>query len=95
MGGDELSGEPAGGGHSYLLTQNCSHGKFKTIPSAGSSQAGTLRYEGRQARVERQVGVDGFDVGAEIEEAAHAADDCGQGLNAWKANGDLQALALG
>ena len=45
MGGDELSGEAAGGGHAYLLTQNCSHGELKTIPSAGSAQAGPLRYE--------------------------------------------------
>ena len=77
------------------MTQNRPHRELKTIPSAGSAQAGPLRYEGRQERVEGQVGVDGFDVGAEIEQAAHTADDGGQGLNARETNSDGQALSLG
>ena len=91
---DELLREPAGGGNTHLLAQNRPHRQLKTIPSARSAQAGTLRYERRQQRVERQVSVNRFDVRAQIEQAAHAADDCGQRLHARKTNGDAQALPL-
>ena len=41
------------------------------------------------------MGVDGLDVGAEIEDAAYAGDDRGEVFDVGEANGDAEALVLG
>jgi len=89
---DQLCCKTAGSGNGDLLAQNCADCQLKAIPSAGSAQARTHGDEGSKEGITGEMSIDGFDVGAEIEEAAHAADNGGQRFDFRKADGDPEAL---
>ena len=89
---DQLCCKTAGSGDGDLLTENRAYRQLKSIPSAGSAQARTHGYEGSKERITCKMSIDGFDVGAEIEEPTHAADNGGQGFDFRKTDGDSEAL---
>src|SRR6185312_2663098 len=89
---DELTGETACGGDCDLLAEDSADRKFEALPSAGSAQAGALGDEWREQRIAGEMSVDGFDVGAEIEDAADPSDDGGQRSYFGEADSDGKAL---
>ena len=88
----QLFGKFPSGRYANLLAQDRAHRQFEAVPAAGSAQSRPLRHKRRQTWIERQMSVDGLDVGAQIEQTPHSRDDRRDRLHAWKANGDAEAL---
>ncbi len=91
-----VSREPSlrAGLHRHLLAEDGAHRELEAVPAAGRAQAGPLRDQRRQQRILRQVRADRRDVGAEVEHAADAPDDGGQGAHRGEADGRVEAGLL-
>jgi hypothetical protein len=69
----QLTRQPASRCDSDLLTEDSTHRDLKSVPSAGSPQAGPECDQPGKHRVRRQMLIDGLNVGSEVEQAAYRA----------------------
>src|SRR5579862_5906794 len=95
MQSDELACQSPRRSYADMLSQNCPYRDLEAIPTAGSTQARTLRHQGSEHGIAGQMIVDGLDVGAKIEQPADPGNDGRQQPDIGETDAHSKALAIG
>ncbi|MEJ2631020.1 MAG: hypothetical protein P8015_07335 [Acidihalobacter sp.] len=94
QGCGQSAGQRGGRGDADLLAENGANGQLEAVPGARYAQAGALRYACGEQWIGGQVGVDGGDVGIEVEQPAQPCDHAAQCGDAAAVDGRQQVMGL-
>ena len=90
---NKVSSKSACSGDADLLAKNSPHSQLKTVPAAGCAQAGPPRHQGCKQRVAGEMGINGFNVCADIKQAPHSGHNRRERSHIGKTNCNAETLS--